>query len=147
MGTWHNQQEECALTFGLPQMTFCPKVLLDVSQLRNYYLQEALEDVVQKNSPEKYGFPMALYVDAVDKEGTFRTDESLDYSSCVSRTKPKRFAYVDTLLLYNLQKICAKRPGDACASLLSSVEKRRALNPLQRWDNINYGRQVTNWWE
>lgn len=55
-------------------MTKCPKTLLEVSQLRNYYFQIALYDAVHSNNTLENGFlesalPMAMYVDGVGHSG------------------------------------------------------------------------------
>lgn len=52
---------------------WCPLHLQDISQLDNYYRQLVLE----KSFTLGYDFPNAIYLDAVDVNGTIRTGTAL----------------------------------------------------------------------
>ena len=62
------------------------------------------------------------------------------------------YAYVDTILMYNLGLVCDKTlehhpqfpATDECASLADLLNSRRAVNPFKRWDDATYGR-LSDW--
>jgi hypothetical protein len=60
---------KCANTYAIPEFAFCPPTLLDIGQLHNYYNQLMLE----KSHTNEWGFPNAIYTDAIDSHGTIRT--------------------------------------------------------------------------
>lgn len=55
------------------------------------------------------------------------------------------YAYVDTLLAYNVRKACASKPHeiDNCEKTIAMLEERRANNPLKLWDDCMTGRLLT----
>jgi hypothetical protein len=56
------------------------------------------------------------------------------------------FAYADTLLYYTARAGCAAPAANAsaCATLLPALRVRRALHPLQKWDDPAHAR-LANW--
>eukprot|EP00005_Dracoamoeba_jomungandri_P009552 CAMPEP_0174264720 /NCGR_PEP_ID=MMETSP0439-20130205/23612_1 /TAXON_ID=0 /ORGANISM="Stereomyxa ramosa, Strain Chinc5" /LENGTH=460 /DNA_ID=CAMNT_0015350749 /DNA_START=157 /DNA_END=1535 /DNA_ORIENTATION=+ len=62
--------KDCAKSFNIPNLTdWCPRNLQDVSQLTEYYNQRTVEYAHTHN----YEFPNAIYTDAIDVDGTYRT--------------------------------------------------------------------------
>merc|ERR1712183_1195180 len=56
-----------------------------------------------------------------------------------------RFAYVDTVILYNLKVRCASsHAAPECKQLLDTVDARRGRFPVFRWDDKLTGRH-TSW--
>jgi len=149
----------CANAFNVPNMTFCPKTLLDVEQLRAYYVQSVMELIVM-NQSDDIGFPGAIYMDALDQNGLIRTGTTLlsqevgsggnsnsNSTTVVSGTTG--YAYVDTMILYNVQKACKNAnaqhphlPNTAlCTAHIDMIQQRRQSNgPYKRWDDFEHGR-------
>ena len=51
------------------------------------------------------------------------------------------YAYVDTFLAYNVMKICNSHGVNKdCKEALANLENRRAKNPMQLWDDPDFGR-------
>jgi len=121
----------CTKAFGIPNMTWCPDTLLDIGRLTNYYSQVSLTNVADDSSLD---LPHAFYLDAVTADGGF----------AISYDGDKSFAYVDTILYINLRRVCTKTPSDACKSLLSKVDARRKLKPLDRFVDAAHGR-LADW--
>lgn len=131
----------CAALFSLPNMTnWCPSSLLDIAQLAAYYNQLSLQTSYSK----MYGFPNGIYLDAFTTGGLIRTG-TLDLtasSSSLQDTQTAAYAYVDTLLAWNVQKACSIVSHSECSSLLAFFNARRAQNPVQRWSD-SFGRSAT----
>jgi hypothetical protein len=134
--------EKCAKIFNIPNMTeWCPATLLDCEQLRDYYLQISMDRVISSESAVYgAGFPGAFYLDAVGHNGTLRTGTRLlsKDSSSNGDTETAGYAYADTVVLYNVQKACREQPAlpsSTCQALEAQLQARRALNPVQRWDD------------
>merc|ERR1712137_144645 len=55
------------------------------------------------------------------------------------------YAYVDTLVAYNVRKACTRKPNqiDNCEGMMAMLEERRANNPLKFWDDSMTGRLST----
>jgi hypothetical protein len=151
-------EKKCAESFAIPNMTeWCPLTLLAISQLTNYYSQKSLDLVIS----EQLSFPNAIYIDGVDEQGSIRTGTGLSGFFQHSRHIQKeyfletdteseehletRFCYVDTLLLWNVQKICSMKNVPECKSLEELLEKRRMVNPFQVWYDPYYGRLDSDW--
>lgn len=160
------QREEdsvrCASSFGIPGMTeWCPLTLLAISQLTNYYSQKSLNLVIS----EQLSFPNAIYIDGVDEQGSIRTGTGLagffqhsqHIQNLVSSLQEEindteseehletRFCYVDTLLLWNVQKSCLIKKLPECSRLEMLLEERRTMNPFQVWNDTYYGRLNSDW--
>lgn len=127
--------------FNIPGLTdWCPTTLEDMSQLANYYNQIALAQALKR---QDY-FPNAIYIDAVDHDGTIRTGTrppSLVEATVDPEGGNTRFAYLDTVLASLLQRACQgpSEPAD-CARLTQVVEHRRAQYPLNLWEDAAHGR-------
>lgn len=138
--------QECADAFGIPGMFWCPETLLDVAQLSNYFKQITLEEAI--NTPG-WGFPNAIYINALDWEGTVRIGTQVlwggDRDGSAEEFKTKAYAYVDTLLLYNLNLGCGDGTEDCddCAAVRQILQDRRAMNPATYWDDAVYGRLLS----
>jgi hypothetical protein len=134
---------------------WCPKNLMDISQLSSYYSQIAVEESYQRSftddgnqSKVLTAFPNAFYLDALDYDGTLRTGPQLldgsergDMNSNLD-TKDSRYAFVDTLIAYNARVACARRTtnSEGCDSLLDRTDERRSKNRLKRWSEPDLGR-------
>lgn len=113
---------------GMNDTKWCPDNLLDVAQLSSYYNQHVLDSAED--------FPHAFYLDALDYNGTIRTGSQLLNGARQGGTL-QRFAYVDTLILYNLGQV----PGlPSNCSLCLQLEKRRRRYPLSLWRETSFGR-------
>lgn len=150
----------CASLFHIPNMTeWCPMHLQSMSMLANYYNQIPLAQVLRcPDSPDPFAcdmsLPNAIYIDAVDVNGTIRTGTTLfapEYSDSWSNKGANgrglsSYGYVDTFAMVNLRRGCAKADGAAmrewCASMEKSIAARWSLHPLQRWDDPFHGRHA-----
>ena len=159
--------DSCAKDVNIPGITvWCPSTLLEVAQLSSYYDQIALEEAflasfISPNTVERSdirptaAFPNAIYLDGLDIEGTIRTGTSLkgeaDDENDVSHAFT-RYAYVDTIVSYNAEVACRSKnrilqggsfaAGDkGCFQLRRLVAQRRQRHPLQRWNDVEHGRQ------
>jgi len=95
-----NTRTSCAQAFNIPNMStrpWCPSTLLDVGQLGNFYAQIAIAAAYAGNPSEGWDLPNAIYIDAVDVDGTLRIGtkpltagdedpdcEVFEYTSCSS---------------------------------------------------------------
>ena len=154
----------CAEAFNIPEMNWCPETLLDIANLENYYKQISIEEVIRNNSLD---FPNAIYINGVDHEGTIRTGTTNLWGAQRgdSEYTTTAYAYVDTMLLYNLAIVCnddyirnahearaksdkTSQPvqsyEDVCEELRETIEARRAAYPYLRWNDPVYGRSA-NW--
>ena len=133
--------------------SWCPRTLLDVAQLGSYYNQISIDRAYLDNSSS---FPMAFYLDAADYDGTIRTGSQLldGYQPPNSNDEHKSdaYAYVDTVLAYNVQRVCLSDgkhqttddDDDACSSLRSAIQNRRISHPVSTWYDGNHGRRDNN---
>jgi len=137
--TYYSKQ--CAATFNIPNMTdWCPPHLLDISQLTNYYNQIVFEEVWSN----QWDYPNAIYIDAVDQDGTIRTGTQILEQSQPRDTLLTRYCYVSNILLNNLQKGCGSVNTGQCLTLKNLLLSNRSQYPIQRWDSPYYGR-LTTW--
>jgi len=133
--------KQCALSLHIPNMTdWCPPHLQDISQLTNYYNQLVLEAAFAN----QLDFPNAIYLDAVDQDGTIRVGTQLFPDSTDQDTLTAKYAYVSNFLLYNLRKVCGSSTSSQCVSLKTLLLANRAQYPLQIWNDPTHGRLV-NW--
>ncbi len=152
----------CASAFNIPDMNWCPETLLDVANLENYYKQISLEGVIGNASLD---FPNAIYINGVDYEGTIRTGTTNLWGAQRGNSEyaTTAYAYVDTILLYNLAIVCngdythnahgiktrdkwtsqlVQMREDYCSELNDTLVTRRAAHPYFRWNDPVYGRSV-----
>lgn len=130
---------KCAAIFNIPEMTnWCPAHLQDIAQLSNYYSQIGLDAVITDN----LHYPNAIYIDAVDVNGTIRTGTAL-FSPESGEYEAVGFAYSASIVLYNVRLGCAAKKLPSCADLTETLEKLRADNPLRRWHDPTHGRWDT----
>eukprot|EP01006_Ploeotia_vitrea_P058068 TRINITY_DN68733_c0_g1_i1.p1 TRINITY_DN68733_c0_g1~~TRINITY_DN68733_c0_g1_i1.p1 ORF type:complete len:479 (+),score=21.77 TRINITY_DN68733_c0_g1_i1:25-1461(+) len=142
--------EHCAKGFNIPGLTnWCPKILLELSQLCEYYNQRTLEKAYQQVKAGNYswGLPNAIYTDAVDVNGTVRTGLKIVTAEGEETSKNShdltRYAYVDTVLAVNVLLACQGHEGSAqCSSLIKLLDARRAVYPLTLWEQPERGRHV-----
>jgi len=149
---------ECAKAFNIPGLAWCPESLLDIAQLENYYKQITLEEAIQSaltqsSTSTTMGFPNAIYLNGVDIDGTIRTGTEVLWGATRVSTDSKHYttayAYVDTLVLYNIILGCNNLSEDAetaaeCAALKTTYINRRAKHPLTLWSDETVGRKI-NW--
>jgi hypothetical protein len=142
--------KRCAASFNLEGFDWCPPTILDIANLENYYKQKSLEEAL--NVPG-YAYPNAIYINGVTFGGTLRTGTEVLWGAKRSDDEEHAvtaYAYVDTMLAYNVRNSCSKQTkesvefNDSCILLMDIVNKRRALNPAQYWTDSKYGR-LENW--
>lgn len=150
----------CASKAHIPGMTkWCPETLLDIAQLTSFYNHIAIEDAWKRmQTDDNVAFPNAFYLDALDYDGTTRSGtqllDGLERSNSCADHKVEKYAYVDTVLAYNLRRACeSSRPAilstrvlgisgrHTCESLKQTIDLRRAKYPLKVWDDPYFGRQ------
>lgn len=57
------------------------------------------------------------------------------------------YAYVDTMLLQGVKRVCASAPSElqpTCDNWIGTLQDRRAKHPFLRWDDGIHGR-LTSW--
>jgi len=128
---------------------WCPEYLQEISQLHNYYKQLSFSAAL-KNS---WDFPNAIYLDAVDVNGTIRTGTKNFFPNQIFFDEKNaevddhgetKFAYAHILLFYNLRIICGSNSTGNCQILKNYLEDKISAYPLQRWDDQVHGRLI-NW--
>eukprot|EP00299_Pterocystis_sp_00344_P009273 c3854_g1_i1.p1 GENE.c3854_g1_i1~~c3854_g1_i1.p1 ORF type:complete len:352 (+),score=99.66 c3854_g1_i1:368-1423(+) len=134
---------ECDGAFNVPNITmWCPPTLMDISLLTNYYAQRTIEFAFENN----WTFPNAFYIDAIDVNGTIRTgtDPINPLSATGSNHDITAYAFVDTILAYNVRIGCASLDSrnDDCQKLTDILEQRRAVYPYTQWSDTVCGRNV-----
>lgn len=147
-------RKDCAAALNIPGVDqFCPVTLQSQSQMVNYYGQHALEIAHESG----YEFPNAIYIDAVDKDGTIRTGTDvfgsvLDDDGNAPLHDATKYAYVATLLASNLRRVCnmTKTPKletvnpsmhNDCEMLYSRIDSYRRAYPFSRWNDTSAGRR------
>ena len=143
---------QCAATFNIAGMNWCPETLLDGSQIANYYSQVALDEVLSQmlEGVATSGLPHAVYINAIGSaDGTIRTGTEVlwgkNRSPNASYAK-QGFCYVDSFILYNVLNICSQNSalsGGDCSLLSDLLVQRRLKNPMTLWDDPVYGRLVS----
>ena len=151
-GSNKESNAKCCAAFNIPGYSHCPETLLDIAQLENYYKQLSLEEVVQQtvgspSKPSSWGFPNAIYINAVDFDGTIRTGTQVLWGkerSPDTTQSSTAYAYVDSIVAFNVHVACDGRTDGACGELARVLADRRAKHPLQLWQDEAIGRK-TNW--
>jgi len=146
--------ESCTKHVNIPgNDDFCPATLLDIVQLSNYYNQITIEEAYQGYlSGDNISLPNAFYIDGIDYNGTLRTGTQLldgfDYRQSLDDYKLTRYAFVDTVIGYNIHTASrsaniteAMSDESAYADMMRFIEERRTLNPLILWDEKALGRR------
>ena len=114
------QHKRCAKVFNIKGLDkWCPETLMDIAQLTNYYKQTTIERTYQKFESHGWEFPNAIYIDALDKDGTIATGTTLIWGEDRDKSKMnnKRYPYVATLVGYNVKKACeGKEDNNKCKS-------------------------------
>jgi len=162
LGWSHDLLHRCSSHIKIPESPhYCPEFLLDIVQLASYYNQYVFEFALPNTNAtifrtnggdagkSRTAFPNAFYLDALDFDGTVRTSSQLlDGAERGGREDiDKKYAYVDTVLLYNVQQVCLRRLHDtneSCQILENHVRARRHRYPFQVWDDIDQARH-SNW--
>lgn len=145
-------RQECAARFEIPNVTdFCPVSLITSSQLVNYYQQHAFHMVPFNRSMR---FPNAIYINAVDVEGTIRvgTSGAVPYRPTSRRHRAgstdhgnTKGIYADALLYVMVRDACWGTPSTApCHALMDMMEARMRRFPLVEWNDPSQGR-VKGW--
>jgi hypothetical protein len=172
----HNQSdiEACADVFHIPNLTWCPPSLLDISNLENYYKQISLEetivkvldDVFPRGLPETkaeaghkpkltttWGYPGAIYLNAVDVDGTIRTGTRVLWGENRNEDDVEHqvtsYAYASSLILYNVIRGCydeefhtSTATAAGCLTMIQVLMQQREEHPYTRWDDISTGRHA-----
>ncbi len=138
---------KCAAAFNIPGMMWCPQTLLDISNLENYYKQITLDEVYNGIGD----YPNAIYINAVDYKGLIRTGTEVLWGgngngrSTNEEHKETGYAYVDSIIGYNINQICNKistSHESNCAKMQYVIENRRQQFPIKLWNDSTYGRLV-----
>jgi len=152
LGWSHDLLHRCSAHLNIPNTShWCPEFLLDIVQLASYYNQHVFEfalpsptdgsvNFVELESSRTLAFPNAFYLDALDYDGTVRTSSILlDGTERGGKEGCEvKYAYVDTVLLYNLRQALRKKQAnddDAYQKLFNRVQLRRQHNPFRLWDD------------
>jgi hypothetical protein len=142
---------DCAARFGIPQLTWCPLTLMDVCLLTNYYRQLAFEAAV---TTPGFDLPGAVYMDALDVDGTIRTGTALfgpmfPHANQSGPHAVDRYAYSATMLFGTVARLCQNpdfawvgADPAACKALLASLYSQRSLYPATRWEDPSTGRHI-----
>jgi len=82
----------------------------------------------------------------IDEHGTCVLPWATHHQCCRDEAEATTgYAYVDTLVLYNLMKRCEMPNSPAeCDSMMKAVQTRRAQAPMKRWNDTITGRR-TDW--
>jgi hypothetical protein len=145
---------KCASEYGIANFTWCPMTLLDEGLLTNFYNQAAMEAAV---TTAGFDMPGAIYLDAMDVNGTIRTGTALfgPMFPGYNQTAPHastRYAYTATMLFATANRLCVSTgpyaalhtDPVACKSVTAALAALRAEYPLTRWEDASTGRHV-NW--
>jgi hypothetical protein len=145
--------KKCVESFNIPGNKWCPPNLLAIAQLENYYKQMTLEQVFEYKDLG-WSFPNAIYINGVDEDGTIRTGTQVMWADDSVKTNDEsshattKYSYVDTIVAFNLFLACNDDvihdydtiKGKKCQDLKKVTDARRAVHPVQRWDD-NFGRK------
>ena len=167
---------ECSALFQTPGVTaWCPRQLQAKGQWINYYYQivfDFVSDTMRRDYAAKralgFRLPNAIYIDAVDHDGTIRTGEQVfwppghhggtasDTTGTAAAAAPAstshgdaRYSYLGTLLLSSTRWICSgqqpsrsgRKPDPVtCANITAMLEAHRAKYRTQRWHDPGHGR-------
>jgi hypothetical protein len=148
----------CLSIVTVANLTSCPLHLMDSGLLGNYYNQI----VFDLSLTPGYDLPGAIYIDAVDVNGTIRTGpqrfgqfypDTPGNNSLINGEA--RYAYVDTLLLGTVRRLCGLLevdvrggPGSVlsgnplCDAYVSVLQHQRSEYPTMKWDDPSTGRNA-----
>lgn len=145
LGWKHDRIGRCSANFQTPEPThWCPETVLDIAQLSSYYVQALLEYAHGGIESNQLAFPNAIYLDALDWEGTIRTGSQLlngHDRGGAPENKTSAYGYVDTVLSYNAYIACAHHSHkDVCRSFTQETLRRKRLHPHQVWDDPSFAR-------
>ncbi|CAJ1364464.1 unnamed protein product [Effrenium voratum] len=136
-GTHKKWTKECAESGQVPNMTWCPKALMDWGLLSNYYNQRVLDLIYSAGG--NADFPNAIYIDAVDLKGLIRTGtDKINPKAALAGDShgAEGYAYAATLVAANVRRLC--RSG--CEAQLAMAEAARNAHPLSLWEDPAHGR-------
>jgi hypothetical protein len=137
-------KKACVDSFKIPKMaSWYPENLLEFGYLSNYYHQLSLELANRCNLP----LPNMLAVDGLGDEGTLVIGSTTnprwieEESGLIADSNNQlKYAFVDTLLVTNVQRVCKDQPHPDCEAMISKLRQRKGQFPLQRWDDPARGR-------
>lgn len=153
----------CLKALGAVNQTQCPLHLMDMSLQANYFNQPVFDASV---SAPGYDMPGAIYMDGIDVNGTMRTGSDLfgpfyggiGGPGAGPTNGTARYAYVDTMLLATVRRLCGLTGADGygkgaglvddatltalCPAYVAVLEAQRALYPTQEWVDTVTGRTL-----
>ena len=140
---------DCVATFDDPLLGWCPEGLEDIGTLTSYYKQLSLEEAfLRAKNGEGWEMPNAIYLDALDVDGTIRTGDTLMNGLLRSggTNGNAKYAYADTMIWFTVKKGCERdgADGELCKKTMDMIEARRDKYPVELWSDALYGRS-TNW--
>jgi len=121
--------------------------------LENYYKQITLDESFNNmlKAEMNWNFPNAIYINGVDFDGTIRTGLEVLWGknrNLNDQHTTTGYAYVDTIIGANLVNSCYNNNNnedkDTCDKMMSTIQSRRAKNPMLFWNDADYGR-LTEW--
>ena len=151
--------DSCAKKVNIPGNAMCPRSVLEIAQLTNYYNQIPLDEAylahVNDDDEREVFFPHAFYLDAIDYGGTIRTGTTTLYGQERKESEAQhrfaRYTFVDTILGFNLRNVCkVKRvvgtssDGGICDQYATYVKSKRSENPSLLWQEPEMGR-LNDW--
>jgi len=121
----------CAKEIGFSALSgkWCPVSIKEYNWLEAYWAQWLLEEATQKGLV----FPSGVFVNDVGAAGTLQIGDG------------KGYALVDTLLLATVRRAChgaAPEVAPACSATEAALQQRRALHPIQVWQDDDRGRAL-----
>lgn len=141
--------DPCAKNVNVPGNKMCPRNVLDIAQLTNYYDQISIEEAFQAHlgSDKEVNFPSAFYLDGIDYGGTLRTGTTalfgLGYEGADEEFWYARYAFVDTVIGFNLHSACKNADvtdEHKCELYKSFIDKKREEYPKQLWQESELAR-------
>ncbi len=147
--------DPCAKKVNIPGNTMCPRSVMDIVQLTNYYSQIPFEEAFEahQNDEKEVNFAQAFYLDGLDYDGTLRTgtttlfglgheesDESFWYTN---------YAYVYTVIGFILHSVCKQKnvkdanrvDEEKCLLYDVIVKKKREEYPFRLWQEPGLARR------
>ena len=142
--------DSCAKEVNIPGNKMCPRSVLDIAQLTNYYSQIPLEEAYKAhlNDKQEVNFPQAFYLDGIEYGGTLRTGTTtlfgLGHEGSDKQFWYARYAFVDTVIGFILHTVCNNvniADIEKCQLYTANVNKKRQEHPILLWQEPEVARR------